>query len=79
MQIAGMGSTAGKLVWLTDRTADALAQPWVLSVPIWGYRVAMLLWALWLAVALIAWLRWGWRSLNAGGLWRRKGEAQPES
>jgi hypothetical protein len=30
----------------------------------------MLAWALWLALALLRWLRWGWESLTAGGGWR---------
>jgi hypothetical protein len=42
----------------------------VLSVPIFVYRFAMLAWALWLALALLRWLRWGWESLTAGGGWR---------
>jgi len=30
----------------------------------------MLAWALWLALALLRWLRWAWESLAAGGGWR---------
>jgi len=33
------------------------------------YRVAMLAWALWLALALLRWLRWGWTCFSEGGLW----------
>ena len=29
-----------------------------LSLPLWVYQGAILLWALWLANALIGWLRW---------------------
>jgi len=32
---------------------------WVISVPLLVYRLAMLAWALWLALALLRWLRWG--------------------
>ena len=28
----------------------------------------MLVWALWLAAALIRWLRWGWINFSSGGL-----------
>jgi hypothetical protein len=42
----------------------------VLSVPIVVYRLAMLAWALWIAQAVVGWLRWGWECMNEGGLWR---------
>jgi len=42
----------------------------VVSVPIAFYRTAMLAWALWLARALLGWLRWGFESWSAGGVWR---------
>jgi hypothetical protein len=34
------------------------------------YRLGMLLWALWLASALLGWLNWGWGCFSEGGLWR---------
>jgi hypothetical protein len=70
MQIAGNGSSAWQLHWYADRTGELLPRPWVLSVPILLYRLAMLAWALWLALALLKWLRWGWESLITGGGWR---------
>ncbi|HKB07271.1 MAG TPA: hypothetical protein VKF61_03200, partial [Candidatus Polarisedimenticolia bacterium] len=79
MQIAGNGSTAYELNWFQDRSADALPRPWVLSVPLLVYRLAMLAWALWLAQALLRWLKWGWECFTAGGAWRplRKKRASP--
>ncbi|HVP28047.1 MAG TPA: hypothetical protein VMW35_02670 [Myxococcota bacterium] len=71
MQIAGNGSAAGHLVWYQDRATGELPRASVLSVPLWVYRGAMLAWALWLAVALMGWLRWGWEQLGVGGYWRR--------
>jgi len=41
-------------------------------VPLLFYRLAMLAWALWLASAIVGWLRWGWQSVNTGGGWRRR-------
>jgi hypothetical protein len=35
-----------------------------------AYRGAMLAWALWLAVSLLRWLRWGWISFSEGGIWK---------
>jgi hypothetical protein len=70
MQIAGSGSNARLLHWYQDQAAETLPRPWVISVPLWCYRLAMLAWALWLAQALLAWLRWGWGCFTDGGLWR---------
>ena len=33
-------------------------------------RIAMLAWAVWLALALLKWLKWGWECFTNGGLWR---------
>ncbi|MEW6777398.1 MAG: hypothetical protein AB1405_13970, partial [Bdellovibrionota bacterium] len=54
------------------RVAGEMPRPWVLSAPILLYRLAMLAWALWLAFALLRWLRWGWDCLTAGGGWRKR-------
>ena len=70
MQIAGNGSSASLLRWYQDRTEPALPRPWALSLPLPVYRLAMLAWALWIAQALVGWLRWGWRCFSAGELWR---------
>jgi hypothetical protein len=72
MQISGNGSSAHTLLWYQDRTGMQLPRAWVLSVPLLVYRLAMLAWALWLASALIQWLKWGWSCFSEGGLWRQK-------
>ena len=48
-----------------------LPQPWLLSLSLWFYRAVMLAWALWVAQALVGWLRWGWRQWTNGGYWLR--------
>ncbi len=70
MQIAGNGSHADELRWFADRVDGDHPSAWVLSVSLWFYRGLMLAWALWLAFALLDWLRWGWRCFSALGLWR---------
>jgi hypothetical protein len=70
MQIAGNGSVVSALRWTADRVPGALPQPLVVSVPLLVYRLAMLAWALWLATALLRWVRMGWQALGTGGLWR---------
>ncbi|HEX3552904.1 MAG TPA: hypothetical protein VIA62_06715 [Thermoanaerobaculia bacterium] len=70
MQVAGNGSTASQLRWYADRAGAVPPGAWMLSVPLLVYRLAMLAWALWLAVALLRWLRWAWESFTTGGGWR---------
>lgn len=72
MQIAGNNSTAYNLNWYQDRSNAVLPQAWILSVPLFVYRLTMLAWALWLAFALLKWLRWGWSCYSHGGMWRPK-------
>lgn len=70
MQVRGNGSSASMLRWFMDRTATQYPTAWVLSVPMLVYRGAMLAWSLWMALSLVAWLKWGWKSFSTGGLWR---------
>lgn len=71
MQVKGTNSHNGHLVWYVDRTDGALPMPGTLSLPIIVWRVAMLLWSLWLVSALLKWLQWAWRCFADGGLWRK--------
>ena len=75
MFIAGNGSTSTSLRWFQARSDALLPHPSLLSISIWWYRFAMLAWALWLAAALIHWLRWGWKGFSTGGFFRRKPKA----
>ena len=70
MQVRGNGSSASMLRWFMDRTATQYPTAWVLSVPMLVYRGAMLAWSLWMALSLLSWLKWGWKSFSTGGLWR---------
>jgi hypothetical protein len=70
MQIAGNHSNANELNWYQDRIGSTLPQAWVISVPLLAYRLLMLGWALWLAFALLTWLRWGWGCFSKQGIWR---------
>lgn len=73
MHIVGNQSTHAVLQWFQDYQDHkaALPQPWVISLPIWAYRTAMLLWSLWFAFSLIRWIKWGWGCISQGGWWRR--------
>lgn len=70
MQIAGNGSRSEQLNWYQDRHGPETPTAGVFSVSIWWYRGLMLVWALWLADALVRWLRWGWVQYSASGLWK---------
>ena len=70
MQISGNGSSGYVLRWFEDRAGEVPSEAWVLSVPLTVYRLLMLAWALWIAFALIRWLRWSWDAFSSGGYWR---------
>lgn len=71
MHVTGNGSTAQSLQWFADRSTDTLPQGSAISVPLWVYKLLMLVWALWLANALIGWLRDGFAAWTKGGYWRQ--------
>jgi len=77
MHVTGNGSDAQTLRWFADRTADALPQASAFSLPMWVYKVLMLAWALWLANALIGWLREAWAAWTQGGYWQPRPETKP--
>jgi hypothetical protein len=65
-------SPSGGFSWFVDQASATLPQPAVYSVPLFVYKVAILLWALWLSFALIRWLPWAWTAFSANGIWRGK-------
>ena len=70
MQITGNDSSSYLLNWYTDRSDTTLPTAWIITVPMLFYRSLMLLWAIWLAFALLQWLRWGWGCYSTHGYWR---------
>jgi hypothetical protein len=71
MQVTGNGSSSSLLRWFSDRSPAEFPRVRVVSVPLLVYRVAMLAWALWIVLSLLAWLRWGWGSFVRGGAWKK--------
>jgi len=39
----------------------------------------MLAWALWLAAALLRWLKWGWNQFSHEGCWKRMGKKKEKA
>ena len=70
MQIVGYNSSQYEYHWFQDQAATLLPSAYVVSLPIWIYRVVMLAWSLWLAFAIIRWARWSWSAFTAGGGWK---------
>ncbi len=70
MQVQGNGSSATLLRWFSDRVDGAFPRATVISVPMLVYRGAMLAWSLWMALSLVAWLKWGWKAFATFGLWK---------
>ncbi len=71
MFIIGNGSSRTYLQWFQPRSGPQLPTPYVVSISVWFYRLLMLFWALWLATALLRWLKFGWQQFSSGGAWRR--------
>ncbi len=71
MQIGGNGSNGHLLRWYQDRADAQLPNAWVISVPLLAYRITMLLWSLWLAMALLNWIRWGWQCFSTVTVWKK--------
>ncbi len=72
MHVVGNHSSAHMLNWYQDRIAGVFPTAGVISVSLIIYRLAILFWALWMAFALIKWLKWGWNCYSVEGLWRKK-------
>lgn len=68
MYITGNQSTAHALRWYADYTPNILPKTTVYSVPSYVYRLCMLVWSFWLALAFVRWIRWGAPLLTRGGL-----------
>ena len=77
MQVAGNSSSMFELNWYQDRIGARMPEAWVLSLPLWVYRLLMLLWSLWLAFSLLKWLRGGWSCWSTGGWWRNRPPRKP--
>ena len=78
MGVVGNGSSRYLLHWYQDISSSHLPSAWVISLPMWVYRLAMLIWSLWLANALIGWAKWGWQAYSHQGLWQKSSPISPD-
>jgi hypothetical protein len=79
MQVAGAGSGDRTLHWIVDRVSAGWPVASVVSVPLWIWRVLMLLWSLWLAVKLVGWSIWAFRCFKHHGLWKKAATRSPRA
>ena len=70
MHISGGGDSYAGYVWFQDQTEGIIEGPSIYSAPMGVYRTLLLVWAGWMAFALVRWLRWAFNAWKTGGLWR---------
>lgn len=67
MGITGEAGARGAFAWFLDRSGGELPQPTVISVPMWIYKALIFAWAVWVAFALLRWLRLAWQAWSLPG------------
>ncbi|MGS2718857.1 hypothetical protein ACVBE9_11830 [Eionea flava] len=72
MKVVGNGSSSHFYRYYQDGSGGELPIATVVSVPLFAYRVVMLLWALWLSTRLIQWAIWTWQCVKEKGVWQTK-------
>ena len=71
MNIQGNGSRTSLLRWYHDMSGPSLPRARVISIPMFFYRAAMLVWALWVSFWLVGTLKWGWQRFSNPKLWQK--------
>ncbi len=51
-------------VWIQDLAMKVWPRAWIISLPLWVYRLVMLVWALWIILLLLRLGPWVWRTLR---------------
>ncbi len=70
-------SSASNLRWFLDQSSGKLQSVGAWSMPMWIFRALMLVWAIWLAIALSRWLRMMLVAWQQGGWWKSKPAVVP--
>jgi hypothetical protein len=74
--IEGNQSSSTILKWY-QQSAQATPRAGCLAVSIWWYKIAMLIWSLWLARALFVWMVWAFKQFTSSPIFMR--EKPPEN
>ncbi|MBN4055438.1 hypothetical protein JYU12_01700 [bacterium AH-315-K03] len=73
MQVLGNGSSSHLYRYYQDMVdTGQFPTVSVISVPLFVYRIVMLLWSLWLASKIIQWSTWGWQCYSNKTAWKHK-------
>ncbi len=72
MHVTGNQSYGNQLRWFADRSETALPVATAVSAPLWIYKLLILVWALWLSLALLRWLPWTWQTFAKDGFFRSR-------
>jgi hypothetical protein len=75
MHVAGHNSYGNVLNWFADGSESILPIVSIITLPLWVYKVLILIWALWLSFALLRWLPWVWQCFSSDGFWRSRKSA----
>lgn len=58
-----------KLGWYQDATMGEFPTPKIFSLPVWAYRFVMVVWAAWLSVSFVKWMKWGFGAYTKDEKW----------
>ncbi|MDD4556930.1 MAG: hypothetical protein PHE89_06375 [Alphaproteobacteria bacterium] len=61
-----------KLGWYQDAVMGELPSPKVFSLPVWVYRLVMVVWATWLSISFVKWMKWGFKAYTKDENWISK-------
>jgi hypothetical protein len=70
MDVQGPGSSPNHLHFFVDRSAEAMPDATLVTLPVYVFRALMFVWAGWLALAVVRWVRRAWSVFAEGGLWK---------
>lgn len=57
MLVVGNRSSALNLNWFYDHVSSALPTPWIISLPFWCWRAFAIVWATWLVIIYVSWVK----------------------
>jgi len=72
MGVVGNGSYGNSLLWFLDQGDGELGSVSVYTLPLWVYKILMLLWSTWLSFSLIRWIGWTWNDLSTAQFFKKK-------
>jgi len=72
MGVVGNGSYNHSLLWFLDQGDGDLGAVAVYTLPIWIYKILMLIWSTWLSFSLIRWVGWIWKDLSDAPFTKKK-------